>query len=87
MTVENMENQILLTLVKLKHNLTFDILAHLKGIGKTTDIDIFWKWIDIYYVFQDEIFNTNADRDDIFQTIPAVSKQKISTSNINYRLL
>ena len=52
------------------------MLAHLKGIGKTMDIDIFWKWIDIYYVFQDEIFNTNADRDHIFQTIPAVSKQK-----------
>ena len=87
MTVENMENQILLTLVKLKHNLTFDMLAHLKGIGKTTDIDIFWKRIDIYYVFQDEIFNTNADRDHIFSNNSSSLQTKISTSNISYRLL
>ena len=73
--VENMENQILLTLVKLKHNLTFDMLPHLKCIGKTTAIDIFWKWIDIMYSKMKFLIQMQ-DRDYIFQTIPAVFKQK-----------
>ena len=30
------EDQIILTLVRLRHDITFEVLAYLKGIGKTT---------------------------------------------------
>ena len=43
---EDMEDQIILTIVKLKHNPTFEMLAHLCRISKTTAIDYFWKWLN-----------------------------------------
>ena len=38
-TRENMEDQILLTVVRLKHNLKFELLSFLCGIEKTTAIN------------------------------------------------
>ena len=41
------EDQIILTLVRLRHDMTFEVLAYLRGIDKTTAIEYFWCWIDI----------------------------------------
>ena len=40
------EDQLIITLIKLRHNLTFELLAH---IGKCTADDYFWEWIDILH--------------------------------------
>ena len=39
------EDQLIITLIKLRHNLTFELLAH---IGKCTADDYFWEWIDTF---------------------------------------
>ena len=70
-----LREQFFLTLVKLRHNLTFDFIAHVKGIPKTTIIDHFWKWIDLIHVKLDFMIRW-ADRDTIFKTIPSVFKDK-----------
>ncbi|XP_057673162.1 THAP domain-containing protein 11-like [Corythoichthys intestinalis] len=42
-----LQEQLFLTLVRLRHNLSFELIAFLKGIPKTTAIDYFWRWIDL----------------------------------------
>ena len=67
------EDQIILTLVRLRHDMTFEVLAYLRGIGKTTAIEYFWRWIDIIYATLKQLIQM-ADRDHIFDTIPTVFK-------------
>lgn len=43
-------DQLLLTLVKLRHNVSFEFLATLKGTPLSTVINYFWKWIDLMHV-------------------------------------
>ena len=69
------EDQIILTLIRLRHNITFEMLAYLRGIGKTTAIEYFWRWIDIMFITLKKLIGM-ADRDHIFETIPPVFKQK-----------
>lgn len=40
-------DQLLLTLMKLRCNISFQLLAHMMGVSKTTAIDTFWKWINV----------------------------------------
>ncbi|XP_013380445.1 uncharacterized protein LOC106151628 [Lingula anatina] len=70
-----LKEQLFVTLLKLRHNLTFEFLAHIKGIPKTTMIDIFWKWIDMLY---SKLSFTIAptDREHIFRILPEVFKEK-----------
>ena len=44
---EDIEDQIILTIVKLRHNPSFEMLAHLCRISKTTTIGFFQKWFNI----------------------------------------
>ena len=74
-TRENMEDQILLIIVRLKHNLKFELLPFPCGIGKTTSIEYFWKWVDIMAIKLKFLIKMQ-DRDHIFDTIPAVFKAK-----------
>ena len=37
------EDQIILTLVRLRHDMTFEVLAYLRGTGKTTAREYFWR--------------------------------------------
>ena len=72
---EDMEDQIFLTIVKLKHNPTFEMLAHLCRISKTTAIDYFWKWLNIMYTKLRFLIKMQ-DRDNIFKTMPLVFRSK-----------
>ena len=42
-----MEDQIIITLLKLQHNVSFDKLGYMNNIGQSTAADYFWKWVDI----------------------------------------
>ena len=68
-------DQLFLTLVRLKHNVTFEFLARLKGIPKTTMIDYFWKWIELLHSKMSFLVKW-PDRDVVFKTIPPVFKAK-----------
>ena len=70
-----LEDQILLTLRKLRQNTTFQFLAHIRGIAKTSVIEYFWKWVDIMY-FKLKFLIRMQDREDIFNTIPSVFRSK-----------
>ena len=72
---EDIEDQIILTIVKLKHNPNFEMLAHLCRISKTTAIDYFWKWLNIMYTKLKFLIKMQ-DRDNMFKTIPPVFKSK-----------
>ena len=69
------EDQLIITLIKLRHNLTFELLAHIANIGKSTANDYFWKWIDILHSCLQFLVRM-GDRAQIFQTIPPVFKSK-----------
>ena len=66
------EDQLIITLIKLRHNLTFELLAH---IGKCTADDYFWEWIDILHSCLPFLVRV-GDRAQIFQTIPPVFKSE-----------
>ena len=70
-----LREQLFVTLVKLRHNLSFEFLAQVKGIPKTTMIDYFCKWIDLMHAKITFMVHWQ-DRENIFQTIPAVFKEK-----------
>ena len=72
---ENIEDQIILTLVKLKHNPTFEMLSHLRRISKATAIDYFWKWLNIKYT-KLKFFIKMQGRENIFKTLTPVFKFK-----------
>ena len=59
-----------MTLVKLKHNMTY-----ITNIGKTTAIEHFWKWINIMYIKLKFLIQMSG-RENIFRTIPPVFKHK-----------
>ena len=69
------EDQIILKLVRLRHDVTFEFLAYLRGIGKTTAIEYFWLLIDVMYATLKQLIQM-ADRDHFFDTILTVFKSK-----------
>nr|XP_047141115.1 uncharacterized protein LOC124816123 [Hydra vulgaris] len=71
----NTEDKIVFCLVKLRHNINFDMLSFMFDIKKTTALDNFWKWIDIMYVKLKYLIKMQ-DRDHIYETIPPVFKNK-----------
>ncbi|XP_065654742.1 uncharacterized protein LOC136081359 [Hydra vulgaris] len=72
---ENMEDQIILTIVKLRHNITFKMLAHICNICKTSAIKYFLKWLDV--MAEKLLFLIRMEcREHIFDTIPPVFKSK-----------
>ena len=71
------EDQPITTLMKLRQNLTSELLVHLVNTGKSTTNKYFWKWIDILYFFL-QFLGRIGDRAQIFQTIPPLFKSKFS---------
>lgn len=62
------EDQIVLTIIKLKHDLVFDLLAAIYGISSTTAIEYFWCWIDIMHAKLKRLVRMQ-DIDHIYRTI------------------
>ena len=69
------EDQLIITSIKLGHNLTFELLAHIVNIGKSTANDYFWKWIVILHSCLQFLVRM-GNRAQIFQTITLVFKSK-----------
>ena len=68
------EDQLIITLIKPGHNLTFELLAHIVNIRKSTANDYFSKWIILHSCLQ--FLVRMGDRAQIFQTITLVFKSK-----------
>ena len=68
-------DQLFITLVKLRHNPSFSLLAHTSRMSKSTIISVFWKWTDALYCHIGFLVHW-PDREDIFRTIPPVFKSK-----------
>ena len=60
---------------KLKHNSTFEMLAHLCRISNITTIDYFWKWLIIMYTKLKFLIKMQ-DCGNIFKTTPPLFKSK-----------
>ncbi|XP_057310040.1 uncharacterized protein LOC130648034 [Hydractinia symbiolongicarpus] len=69
------EDQILLTIIKLKHNMSFDMLCYIVNISHSTAVEYFWTWVDVMYKKLRGMIRM-SDRDNIFKTIPSVFKVK-----------
>ena len=65
------EDHFIITLIKLQHNLTFELLAHIVNIGKSASNDYFWKWVNILHSCLQFLVRI-GDRVRIFQTITLV---------------
>jgi len=68
-------DQLFVTLVKLRHNPSFNLLAHTTGMSKATIISVFGKWIDALFKYIGFLVRW-PDRESIFSVIPAVFKEK-----------
>jgi len=66
-------DQLFITLVKLRHNLTFNLLAHTSKMSKATVIAVFGKWIDALHTHIGFLVRW-PDREGIFSIIPSVFK-------------
>ena len=75
-TGKDYENQILLTVIKLKQNISFEFLAYAAKVCRSTLIDQFWKRIDIIMYSKLKLLVRMQDRDYIFETIPLIFKSK-----------
>ena len=69
------KDQLLLTLIKLRFNNSFDLLAYCRSIAKSTMIGIFWKWVNRMYVYLAFMVRWPA-RDYIYSIIPPIFKGK-----------
>ena len=67
-------DQFFITLVKLRHNPTFLLLAHIRGISESGCILIFWRIVDLMYEKLSFLVSFQ-DRESIFQTIPTHIKE------------
>ena len=64
-----MKKQIIMAMLKLKHKISFEMLAYISDSSKTTVIEYVWKWLDIMYI-KLKFLMQNRD------TKPAVSEVK-----------
>ena len=70
-----LREQLFMTLVKLRHNMSFELLSMIKQTSKQTVINYFWKWIDLMY-YKIGFLVKFQERDRIFKIIPPVFKKK-----------
>ena len=68
-------DQVIITIIKLKQNLNFDLIAYISNISKTTAFEYFYKWLDIMY-WKLNFLIKMLDRDHLFDTIPGIFKAK-----------
>ncbi|XP_072023080.1 uncharacterized protein [Amphiura filiformis] len=64
-----LREQFFLTLVKLRHGVSFDLLAAAKCIKKSTAVDYFWKWLELLHAKIGFLIKFQ-DRENIFRIIP-----------------
>ena len=55
--------------------MSFDLLATVKGVPRTTTVDYFWKWVDLLHAKIGFLIRWQ-DRENIFRTIPLMFKSK-----------
>ena len=70
-----LRDQFFATLVKLRQNPNFDYLADQIGVGRTTVVDIFWKWVQLIESKLSFMIQW-PDRETIRRTIPPAFKAK-----------
>ena len=68
-------DQFFLTLVRLRLDLSFELLAYLSGCGETTVRDYFWKWVDIMYAKLNFLVKW-PDPESIILSLPPEFKEK-----------
>ena len=74
-TLVHPKDQLLTTLVRLRHNIPFEYLALQRGVSSSTVSDMFWRWVEI--IFQKMNFLVQwPDRDAVIATLPAVFKKE-----------
>ena len=70
----SLENQLFLTLSKLRLNLQFETIAEIYRVSKTTANCVFWWWIDLIYE-QLRFLIKWPDHDAAMETLPHVFRQ------------
>lgn len=70
----SLQNQLFITLVKLRLNLQIETLAEMFAVSKTTVNDIFWRWMDVIYEELKFLIKW-PDHDASMQTLPHVFRQ------------
>ncbi len=70
----SLENQLLMTLIKLRLDLQFTTLADLFNASKTTLHSMFWKWVDVIY-FKMSFLIAWPDHEASMKTLPPVFSQ------------
>nr|XP_002738259.1 PREDICTED: uncharacterized protein LOC100366718 [Saccoglossus kowalevskii] len=70
-----LREQFFITLIKLRHGVTFDFLAHIRGCPKSTVINYFWKWTDLIHSKLGFMVQWPT-RENIFNKIPPIFKKK-----------
>ncbi|XP_061816547.1 tRNA methyltransferase 10 homolog B isoform X1 [Nerophis lumbriciformis] len=68
-------DQFFLTLVRLRLDLSFELLAYQTGRGETTIRTYFWKWLDVMYAKLGFLIQW-PDRKSILETLPPEFRQK-----------
>ena len=68
------KQRLFMTLVKLRHNVTFQLLAHVAGISKSGCVGIFWSTIELLYARLSFLVKFQ-DRHQIYNTIPTHMKR------------
>jgi hypothetical protein len=71
----NLEDQFFITLVKLRHDMAFELIADFKRVSVATISNIFWLWISLLSAKLDFLIKW-PDRETIFVTLPAPFKAK-----------
>ena len=67
------EDQVVITLLKLKHNVSFDMLGYMNNKGQSTAANYFWKWAGTMYV-KSKLLIGMQDREYVYDNIPSVFK-------------
>ena len=65
--------QFFLTLVRLRMDIPFEMLAGLTGVSETTARAYFWKWIDVGFA-KLRFLDSWPDREALLETLPAAVK-------------
>ena len=68
------KEQFFVTLVKLRHDMPFEMLGNIKGVSKSCIGDVFWKWIGLIYSKLNYLIKW-PDREFIRKTIPGTFKK------------
>jgi len=70
-----LDDQLLITIVRLRHNVSFELLMAITGLPKSTVINYFWKWLDLLYA-KIKFLVKWPDRDVIQKINPPIFRSK-----------